>query len=75
MTTTTMTMTTMTTEPGAVACSAPTGLGQVGVDVVVDADRGPLVLEVDSHPRPEIQKVTGRGLGTALRNRPVGFGA
>lgn len=51
------------------ACSAPTGLGYVGVDVVVDADRGALVLEVNSHPGLEIQNVTGRGLAAALRDR------
>jgi alpha-L-glutamate ligase-like protein len=43
-------------------CSAATGLGYLGVDVVVDADRGPLVLEVNSHPGLEIQNVTGSPL-------------
>ncbi len=51
----------------AAACSGPTGLGYVGVDVVVEAARGPLVLEVNSHPGLEIQNIVGRGLGTALR--------
>jgi alpha-L-glutamate ligase-like protein len=43
-------------------CSAATGLGYLGVDIVVDADRGPLVLEVNSHPGLEIQNVTGSPL-------------
>lgn len=41
-------------------------LGYLGVDVVVDADRGPLVLEINARPGLEIQNVTGRGLGEAL---------
>jgi alpha-L-glutamate ligase-like protein len=38
-------------------CGPATGLGYLGVDLVVDADRGPLVLEVNSHPGLEIQNV------------------
>lgn len=41
-------------------------LGYVGVDVVVDRDRGPLVLEINARPGLEIQNVNGAGLGAAL---------
>ncbi len=37
-------------------------LGYLGVDVVVDVTRGPLVLEVNARPGLEIQNVHGRGL-------------
>lgn len=46
------------------ALSVP--LGYVGVDVVVDRERGPLVLEINARPGLEIQNVNGRGLGPAL---------
>jgi alpha-L-glutamate ligase-like protein len=46
-------------------CSEATGLGYLGVDVVIDASAGPLVLEVNSHPGLEIQNVTGRPLRPA----------
>ncbi len=46
----------------AVRCGPATGLGYLGVDAVVDARRGPLVLEVNSHPGLEIQNVCGRAL-------------
>lgn len=39
-------------------------LGYVGVDLVIDRDRGPLVLEVNARPGLEIQNVHGRGLAT-----------
>ncbi len=41
-------------------------LGYLGVDVVVDRELGPLVLEVNARPGLEIQNVNGRGLGPAL---------
>ncbi len=41
-------------------------LGYLGVDVVVDRERGPLVLEINARPGLEIQNVTGRALGDAL---------
>lgn len=43
-------------------CGPAVGLGYCGVDVVVDAERGPLVVEVNARPGLEIQNVTGRGL-------------
>lgn len=42
-------------------------LGYLGVDVVVDAVRGCMVLEVNARPGLEIQNVHGKGLGEALR--------
>ena len=41
-------------------------LGYLGVDVVVDRDRGALVLEVNARPGLEIQNVHGRGIGAVL---------
>ncbi len=45
-------------------------LGYLGTDVVVDAHRGPLVLEVNVRPGLEIQNVNGRGLGAVLPENP-----
>jgi predicted ATP-grasp superfamily ATP-dependent carboligase len=42
--------------------SEATGLGYVGVDVVLDRDRGPLLLEVNARPGLAIQIANGRGL-------------
>jgi alpha-L-glutamate ligase-like protein len=41
-------------------------LGYLGVDVVVDQVRGPMVLEVNARPGLEIQNVHARGLAEAL---------
>ena len=38
------------------------GLGYVGVDIVVDADDGPLLLEANARPGLAIQIANGRGL-------------
>lgn len=46
----------------AATCGPATGLRYVGADVVVDADAGPLVLEVNARPGLQIQNVTGVGL-------------
>lgn len=46
----------------AARCSEATGLGYLGVDVVIDRTRGPLVLEVNSHPGLEIQNVCRRSI-------------
>ncbi len=48
------------------AAAAAVPLGYLGVDVVVDAARGPLVLEVNARPGLEIQNVHGRGLADAI---------
>jgi alpha-L-glutamate ligase-like protein len=41
-------------------------LGYLGVDVVVDREKGPLVLEINARPGLEIQNVNGHGLGPAV---------
>jgi alpha-L-glutamate ligase-like protein len=41
-------------------------LGYLGVDVVVDREAGPLVLEINARPGLEIQNVHGQGLGEAI---------
>ncbi len=46
----------------AARCHAATGLGYLGADVVVDVDRGPLILEVNARPGLQIQNITRRGL-------------
>jgi alpha-L-glutamate ligase-like protein len=38
------------------------GLGYIGVDIVVDAERGPLLLEANARPGLAIQIANGRGL-------------
>jgi len=43
-------------------CGPATGLGYTGVDIVIDIQRGPLVIEVNARPGLEIQNVTGVGL-------------
>jgi len=48
-------------------CSDATGLGYLGVDVVIDEDLGPLVLEVNAKPGLQVQNVTGVGLATRLK--------
>lgn len=48
-------------------CSAATGLHYVGADVVVDRDRGPLVLEVNARPGLQIQNVASRGIRDVLQ--------
>lgn len=46
--------------------AAAVPLGYLGVDVVVDRERGPLLLEINARPGLEIQNVCGYGLGAAL---------
>lgn len=46
--------------------AAAVPLGYLGVDVVVDAAAGPLVLEINARPGLEIQNVSDRGLAEAL---------
>ena len=38
------------------------GLGYIGVDIVVDADQGPLLLEANARPGLAIQIANGRGI-------------
>jgi alpha-L-glutamate ligase-like protein len=42
------------------------GLGYVGVDIVVDAERGPMLLEANARPGLAIQIANGRGLRPRL---------
>jgi alpha-L-glutamate ligase-like protein len=51
----------------AVAASDETGLGYVGADVVVDARRGPVVLELNARPGLSIQSANRAGLLPRLR--------
>jgi hypothetical protein len=41
-------------------------LGYVGVDIVLDADLGPLILELNARPGLNIQIANRRGLRTRL---------
>jgi alpha-L-glutamate ligase-like protein len=47
-------------------CSAPLGLGYVGVDLVIDATVGVQVLECNAYPGLEIQNVNGAGLAKRI---------
>jgi alpha-L-glutamate ligase-like protein len=46
-------------------------LGYLGVDVVLDLERGPLVLEINARPGLEIQNVNAAGLGPAIAKAGV----
>jgi alpha-L-glutamate ligase-like protein len=50
--------------------AACTDLGFVGVDVVVDRDRGPLVVELNARPGLSIQLANRTGLRRGLEKRP-----
>lgn len=49
-------------------CHDVTGLGYLGVDIVLDKDRGPLILELNARPGLNIQIANATGLGTRLRH-------
>jgi alpha-L-glutamate ligase-like protein len=51
----------------AVRAAAATGLGYLGVDVVLDRCRGPLIIEVNARPGLTIQLANRRGLASTLR--------
>jgi alpha-L-glutamate ligase-like protein len=51
----------------AVAATDCTGLGYVGADVVVDADRGPMILELNARPGLAVQLANRAGLLPRLR--------
>jgi alpha-L-glutamate ligase-like protein len=51
--------------------AAAVPLGYLGVDVVVDREIGPLVLEINARPGLEIQNVNAVGLATALARAGV----
>ena len=46
--------------------AAAAGLGFVGIDVVIDADRGPMLLEANARPGLGIQLANARGLLPAM---------
>ena len=46
----------------AAQCCEVTGLGYLGADIVLDADRGPLILELNARPGLAIQMANGQGL-------------
>lgn len=48
------------------AAAAALPLGYLGIDVALDARRGPMILEVNVRPGLEIQNANGRGLRTLL---------
>lgn len=59
----------------AVRSAAAVPLGYLGVDIGLDARRGPVVLEINKRPGLEIQNVLGRGLRGVIEEiaaRPVG---
>lgn len=47
-------------------------LGYLGIDVVVDRERGPIVLEVNARPGLEIQNVNGIALGRRFAELRIG---
>jgi alpha-L-glutamate ligase-like protein len=51
----------------AVAATDETGLGYVGADVVIDARRGPVILELNARPGLAIQAANRAGLVPRLR--------
>ena len=60
------------------SCSEATGLGYLGVDLVVDEELGPIVMEVNARPGLQVQNVSGVGLAERLeeiggyhRNSPI----
>lgn len=44
-----------------------TGLGYLGVDIVIDRDRGPLILEMNARPGLNIQIANSAGLGDRIK--------
>lgn len=51
----------------AAKCYEVTNLGYVGVDIVIDKDLGPLILEMNARPGLNIQIANACGLGLRLR--------
>lgn len=51
----------------ATQCFEATGMGYLGVDVVVDRDHGPMLLELNARPGLQIQIANGCGLRPRLR--------
>ncbi len=53
-------------------CAAATGLRYLGADIVIDEQRGPLILEVNARPGLKIQNINGRGLMAAIEPERAG---
>ena len=51
----------------AARCHDVTGLGYLGCDIVIDAENGPLLLEMNARPGLGIQIANGDGLGQRLK--------
>ncbi|MDX2176338.1 MAG: sugar-transfer associated ATP-grasp domain-containing protein [Candidatus Sumerlaeia bacterium] len=51
------------------ACARAIPLGYMGVDIIRDRDRGPIVIEVNARPGLAIQLANSRGLASVLRPR------
>jgi glutathione synthase/RimK-type ligase-like ATP-grasp enzyme len=51
----------------AARCHELTAIGYIGVDLVLDRDRGPLILELNARPGLNIQIANRRGLLPRLR--------
>ena len=52
----------------AARCYEATGLGYIGVDLVLDENEGPLLLELNARPGLAIQMANGKGLLPRLKN-------
>lgn len=52
----------------AASCYEMTGLGYLGTDIVIDRDRGPMLLELNARPGLSIQIANRRGLVPRLRH-------
>jgi alpha-L-glutamate ligase-like protein len=50
----------------AAGCYEMTGLGYLGTDMVIDRDRGPMLLELNARPGLAIQMANGEGLRSRL---------
>lgn len=48
-------------------CGPAVGLGYSGADIVLDVNKGPLVLEVNAHPGLEIQNINQLGLKAQMK--------
>ena len=46
----------------AARCTDMTEMGYIGVDIVLDRDRGPMILEINARPGLAIQVASGAGL-------------
>jgi alpha-L-glutamate ligase-like protein len=57
----------------AARCHEITGLGYLGVDVVLDRDNGPMILELNARPGLNIQIANRRGLLDRLQRVGAGF--